>query len=166
MPTPTYDLIEEQVLSSAALSVTFGSGGTLTQAYKDLIIEARVTNSVGNTFFQLRFNGDTATNYSVTTILGNGSSAISNRGTNDTAINWYSDPSTNGLALIYANIMSYTRANVNKTVLIRGNDYTTYVGARVGLWRKTPEAITSITVLQSNGNFGTGSVFRLWGVSG
>lgn len=157
--TPTWDLITETVLSSPASSVTFGSGGTLTQAYKDLVLEIVASTSAnGNGLFQ--FNGDSGANYSTTTIRGDGSSATSIR-TSDARL------STIGVGpaafTITLHVMSYSSGSVYKTSLVRYSDAAQVTGASAVLWRST-SAITSILASFSGGNFATGSTFRLYGL--
>ena len=75
----TYTPIASQTLGSAAASVTFSS---IPQGYTDLVIVGNCGISNTGTTLSLRFNGDTGTNYSETTISGNGSTAVSSRASN------------------------------------------------------------------------------------
>lgn len=171
MPTPTYDLIQEQVLGSAAASVTFSS---IPGTYKDLVIEVIAASnraSSANDLAKLNFNSDTASNYSRTGVYGTGTTAASFRDSSITYIhNGYTAGDTGSLGdrTVFFQIMSYTNTNVFKTVLSRGNDPASEVNAVVGLWRKSPaEAITTIAIAPVNGTqWKTNSTFRLWGVSG
>jgi hypothetical protein len=62
-------------------------------------------------------------------------------------------------------IMNYANATTFKTVLCRSNQAGAQVSARVGLWRKTPEAISTILVRPSGGaNFSIGCQFTLYGI--
>ena len=160
MPTPTYDLIEEKVLSSAAPSVTFNS---IPGTYKDLVLE--VTGfGVSNQFFLWRVSNDSGSNYSRTYMLGNGTTASSSRDSN--IAQGYAEFGTSSTALGTASVqfMSYANTNVNKTVLTRGGDAGTNTVAGVYLWRSTA-AINRIDVLGNGGtNIGSGTTLRLWGV--
>lgn len=164
MPTPTYTLIEEQVLGSSAASVTFGSGGTLTQAYKDLVLECVVSASA-TAYSSLSFNGDNANNYSSTEVYGTGSVAASARQSTTNAI--ANDPtgaSGNPVPVII-NIMSYANTNIYKTTISRNSNSGVQVAATVGLWRSTA-AITSLTLSTGTANsWASGSTFRLWGIA-
>lgn len=156
-----YTLIATQTLTAAAASVTFSS---IPATYKDLVLEM-VAQDTASAYFIVRFNGDTASNYSRTVLRGNGSAASSFRGSNETA--YYA--STGGSAdkrVSIANIMSYASTNVFKTVVARENA-DSVLDANATLWRKSPaEAITSIAINGTSGSsIGSGSVFRLWGVS-
>ena len=170
MPTPTYDLIQEQVLGSAAASVTFSS---IPGTYKDLVLEFVGSAASTADTPAIRFNGDTATNYSATSLAGNGTTATSQRQSNVNRIQvgGFQDPVGTTPSTLFVNVQSYTSTNVFKTVIARHSNFNGSAGTAgsiVGLWRKSPaEAITSITVLTENGNsYATNSTFRLWGVSG
>lgn len=163
MPTPTYDLIEEQVLSSAQASVTFSS---IPGTYKDLVLEIVGTNSGSTDDIQLRFNSDTGSNYSRTFLEGTGSAANSNRNSNVTGafLGGYVTGSANFCS--YIQFMSYANTNVNKTQIARGNIPSAYVYATVGLWRNTAAITTVLVGWQASGQYGSGTTFRLWGVAG
>lgn len=165
MATPTYTLIEEQILGSAQASVTFGSGGTIPQTYTDLFVEMAVGNSAsGNTL--MKFNSST-TGYSSTGVAGSSSGATSWRLTNNSImyLTQVAYGTTSGLSSYFASIMSYKNTSVYKTVLARSNNAAqSGVEAVVGLWQNTA-AITSITIQPEVGNFATNSTFRLWGIA-
>lgn len=165
MPTPTYDLISEQTLGSSSASVTFSS---IPQTYKDLVLEITAAASSG-TNVRVQFNGDTSSsNYSDTILTGTGSAASSLRLTNraNIALDYNGIVGTTFVHTSVCNIFSYTSTNVAKTCLTRSNNASAGVDAIVSLWRKTPEAITTILITNSGGNYITGSTFRLWGVAG
>jgi hypothetical protein len=62
--------------------------------------------------------------------------------------------------------MNYANTTTFKTVLIRANNSSTGVDLILGLWRKTPEAITSITIKNTgtSSNFAIGSTLTLYGI--
>jgi hypothetical protein len=170
--TTTYEPIETYTLGSTTSSVTFGAGGTIPQTYTDLIIvtnfEAASTTIVTPS---IRFNGDTGTNYSNTTLYGQGSSATSVRFSNrnkgflgDFAAGVTSD---NFIPYIIS-INNYSNSTTYKTFLCRYNQINSSsgeVGATVGLWRNT-NAITSVTITSDGGqNFAIGSTFTLYGIA-
>lgn len=164
MPTPTYNLLEEIVLGSAQASVTLGSGGTIPQTYKDLVIEFVGYASVATDNVGLRFNNDSTTVYSYTYVAGNGTTPSSNRGTGLTSAivaNYTPQSGSPGFDII--NVMSYASTSVYKTAISRNNDAGNWVAAYVALWRKT-DAITSIVVICPGGNVNSGTTVRLWGV--
>lgn len=152
--TVTYDSIATQTLTSSA-GVTFSS---IPQTFTDLVLVATGRESVGG-YFKINFNGDTANNYSRTILRGNGTSAVSARASNEPAL--YPDFNTSSAVII--NIMNYTNATTFKTVLWRVND-SVLVGAQANLWRKTPEAITSIAIASSAGGGTITGTFTLYGI--
>jgi len=161
----TYTQIASTTLGSAAASVTFSSiPGTYTDLV--LVINSLVASGSPNTYLQ--FNGDTTTNYSSTILGGNGTSAASTRYSNrdhaDMDYFGYNDTTT--MKMLVANIFNYANTTTFKTLLSRPANAATGTDAIVCLWRKTPEAISSIRIYTSNGpNFVVGSTFNLYGIS-
>lgn len=155
--TATYALIESQVLGSATTSVTFSS---IPGTYTDLILIANGQSTLfGNTAIQ--FNADTTSNYSVTYLYGDGTSAASGRATSQTGLRF---GTYNGRSVSTYQIIDYSNSTTNKTVLSRDSS-TGAAEIRVGLWRKTPETITAVRIYNFDGNtFDTGSTFRLYGI--
>jgi hypothetical protein len=156
-------LITSQTLGSAVTSVTFGSGGTLTQSYRDLQIVIAGAYSIADASALIQFNGDTtAANYSAVGAYGNGTTASSY--TSNQEVGWYPYPSTgNGIAKI--DIFDYTQSK-HKTLLSRANaaaGTTRMVAVR---WANTA-AITSITLVMPSylsPQFNAGTTFYLYGV--
>lgn len=155
----TYEPISTQTLGTAVGSVTFSS---IPATYTDLVLVFNGT-AASTQAMELRFNGDTATNYSATRLYGDGASAVSDRSsTSDVMLvgNVYTSQTANILQ-----IMNYANTTTFKTVLCRSNNAGAQVSARVGLWRKTPEAITTILVRPSGGaNFSIGCELTLYGI--
>lgn len=156
--TVTYEAIASQTLGSAASTVTFSS---IPSTYTDLVLVVNGFTTIDvQTYIQV--NGDTGSNYSVTTMLGDGSSASSSRESGQQAIaaGGYGT-SANGNKIVQ--IQNYSNTTTNKTLLIRANAAGSFVQARVGLYRSI-SAITSITHYVTSGNFATGSTFSLYGI--
>lgn len=164
----TYEPIASTTLGSAAATISFSSiPGTFT----DLVVVLFTGTTHGdNEVMQLTFNSDTASNYSMTRLYGNGSSAVSDRFSSQTSIDAGFMPQANpGICII--NVMSYANTNVNKTCLISAetiNSTNTSANRRivireVGLWRST-SAITSMTFDFASGNFQSGSTASLYGI--
>ncbi len=142
-----------------------GSSGTITfssipSTYTDLILIQTGASSVSSEVISLRFNNDTASNYSRTYVLGNGSGVASGRDSSITSI--YA-----GLVEANSNnifqIQNYSNTTTNKTCLVRSNVINTFTAAVVGLWRSTA-AINRIDVLVPSGNWNTTATFTLYGV--
>jgi hypothetical protein len=163
--TATYSLIQSTVLTGNQTSVAFSS---IPATFTDLILVINAKNdTLTNT--EIRFNGDTATNYSITYLSGNGTSASSGRETSNSygSIDSLAYMTTGDFS--YSNIiqiMDYANTTTFKTYLARVNSAANGVDAIVGLWRKTPEAINSFSILTTTGtrNFATGSTFKLYGI--
>lgn len=160
----TYEAIATQTLGSAAATVTFSS---IPSTYTDLVLVMSAIGSSAGSDLRVQVNSDTASNYSITRLLGY-TSVTSNRASNATY--WQLTNSVGvGTTEPTANILqflNYSNTTTNKTVLVRYNQFqSTYseVASEVGLWRST-SAISTITFSLSSGNYATGSTFSLYGI--
>jgi hypothetical protein len=157
----TYEAIATQTLGSAAATVTFSS---IPGSYTDLVLVANAGQVTGNNGFRFQVNSDTASNYSYTYLLGNGSAASSGRGTSSTSGESESLMATTLTGTFTLQFMNYSNATTYKTILVRGGDASQKVDATVNLWQST-SAITSITLFPGGGqSFITGSTFSLYGI--
>lgn len=164
--TATYSLIQSTTTTGNQASVTFSS---IPQTYTDLILVVGNlkhsypgTSAVFDAF--LRFNSDTATNYSGTFLEGDGSVTLSERNSNRTAISSIFAMASAGPSNIIANIQDYSNTTTYKSVLMRGNVSAGNVAAIAGLWRST-SAITSLNcVLSGSYYYIDGSTFKLYGI--
>jgi hypothetical protein len=59
--------------------------------------------------------------------------------------------------------MNYANTTTYKTILSRINNPGGYVNASVSLWRKTPEAITTLEAYAAS-NWASGTTFTLYGI--
>lgn len=155
MPS-TYTPIATNTLGSATASVTFSS---ISGSYTDIVIQGSFAPTAGGVPFDLRFNGDTTTNYSVTRLENAGS----NR-SNNLAYGEIGYTNNTNFEAFTVQLQNYSNATTFKTYLARSGDVGTAVYAIVGLWRKTPEAINSITIRCNGSTFVAGSTFTLYGV--
>jgi hypothetical protein len=158
----TYEPIATQTLGSAASSVTFSS---IPSTYTDLILVCSIKIAASATAYTLlNFNSDTGTNYSSTMLYGNGSAAGSNQETS-TVYMYLAETAfqDSTFSTVIAQIMNYSNATTNKTVLSRANNSSRGTEASVGLWRSTA-AINTILVRTNANNFDTGSTFTLYGI--
>lgn len=166
----TYTLISSNVLTSSAASVTFSS---IPSTYTDLVLKCSVRTDRASTSDQLRitFNGDSSTNYSYITLLGDGSTGSSQNLANASfSQNHYVDGNTAtsntfGNSEIY--IPNYL-VSVNKPLsgfsAAENNATSAIITAVASLWRNTA-AITSIGIVPTTGpNFVSGSTFYLYGI--
>jgi hypothetical protein len=162
----TYEPISTTTLSSAAATVTFSS---ISGSYTDLVLVMSAFGSVSGADIRVQVNSDTASNYSLTRLVGY-TTAFSNRASNATY--WQitnsvgigsssSDPTADVIQF-----MNYSNTTTNKTILVRHNQPQSSLmetAAQVGLYRST-SAITSITFSLSSGNYSSGSTFTLYGI--
>ena len=161
MPTPTEIPIATTTTSTSTSSVTFSSLGSYTDLR--LVIDAI---GVGTGYVSVRFNSDTGTNYSLTRIGGNGTTASSNRATSQTSmdLSWSAAYTSSGRLLETIDFMNYGNSTTYKTVLSRAGKADNAVDAIVGLWRSN-SAITSINLMAMTANYAAGSTFTLYGIN-
>ena len=162
MPTQTYTPIATYTAPSAQASYTFNS---IPGTYTDLVLIATSASSLGTGYgLRMRFNSDSGSNYSWTHLLGTGSAANSNRGSNNSSILIGYSPAAIGGNTVIVNVQNYSNSTTYKTSIARANEADYRVGAIAGLWRNTA-AITSLTLLdEGGGNLLTGSTFTLYGI--
>ena len=157
----TYEPIATTTIATAVSSYTFSS---IPATYTDLVLANSIKLTLTPNAIAIRFNSDTTTNYSYTYLAGDGSAASSGRGTsaNGMQLDYITTTANFGSGRI--NVFNYANTTTYKTVVSRQDYAPAYVTAYVGLWRKTPEAITSITIYPVGGNFEVGSTFTLYGI--
>ena len=154
----TYTPIATTTLGSATSQVIFSS---IPATYTDLILVMNTGLSTQGAL-NARLNGDTSTNYSTTRLYGDGSTASSDRFSNQDYLDFGFLPnSLNNNSIVH--FMNYSNTTTNKTMLTRWNS-TGFVTATVSLWRST-SAINAIRLYSSLGyNLNAGSTFTLYGV--
>jgi hypothetical protein len=161
MATNTYVALDKVTVGSAVSSITFSS---VNSGYTDLVIVCNGTGGISSNdaSILIQLNGDTASNYSTTYLLGDGTSAASGRiGPSSAIYSMRINGTTNSTGI--AHIQNYSNSTTYKTILSRGNS-PQYAIALVGLWRSTA-AITSITLTEQNaGNFQSGFTASLYGI--
>ena len=171
----SFDLLETQVLSSSAASVTFAGLSTYAADYQHLQIRyaLRTTRSNNLDGVTMTVNGDTAGNYSYHRLFGDGSSVTSDAATSSSFmyLSLTSDASSTAGAfgvgvtdiLDPFETTKYTTFRTLGGVSIPTNPY---VSLMSGSWRNT-NALTSITFDQTTGpSFAIGSRFSLYGIRG
>ena len=161
--TSTYEKIASVTIGTQVASYTFSS---IPATYTDLVIILNCGSTVANNSFALRFNGDSANNYSNTGVYGNGSSAASSRESNQPYIyfaNTIPVTATVGNANNIVNVMNYSNTTTYKTVLARNNNTASGTEAVVGIWRST-SAINSILFSYTGGEIKVGSTITIYGI--
>ena len=157
----TYEKIATTTLGSTTATIEFTS---ISGTYTDIVLILSAKASGGNMDAWIQFNGDTGTNYSMTTLRGNGSTVTSDRYTN---LNYgYGDLSgyinTSNFNVEIIQFMNYSNTTTYKTFLSRASTVGNGLDAIVNLWRST-SAITSIK-LSGSQNYATGTTATLYGI--
>ena len=154
-----------QVGSGGAADVTFTS---IPSTYTHLQIRGIINKSTaGDVAMRMSFNSDTGNNYTYHFLDGNGSSAIAGGSGNDLFDVFYPISTTSSIfsgAII--DILDYANTNKYKTSrVLAGTDLngSGRFGLKSGLWMNT-NAITSIKLNPSSGNFSQYSSFALYGI--
>ena len=155
----TYEPIATQSGNGSASTITFSS---IPATYTDLVLVANIF-STANANEVVRINGDSGNNYSITSLLGNGTSATSTRASNNNAItfqgNVYSTSTVSAFTTFH--FMNYANTTTYKTVIARSGQSNLGTEAHVNLWRSTA-AISSIVI--SGATFTTDAKFTLYGI--
>lgn len=156
---PTYEPIATTTTSGSAATVTFSS---ISGTYTDLVMVMSFSLS-GNNEVYIQFNSDTGSNYSRVYFEGNGTTTSSSySSSNQINILGRDTQMVNTI-----NFMNYSNTTTYKTLLARFSGFSSaaasIVGAEVAVWRNT-NAITSIGLSLSAGNFTNGSVITLYGI--
>lgn len=168
-----YDLLETQVLSSTATSVTFTGLGSYTD-YKHLQIRAVAqANTSGTNILNLnvQFNSDTGSNYSVHRLYGGSTSVQSAANTSrDSLIVWRAcERSSNDYAPSITDILDFSNTNKYTTIRALAGGYASAektIALSSGVWMNT-SALTSISFTNNGAvDFTAGSRFSLYGVRG
>ena len=162
----TYEPIATTTLGSAASSITFSS---IPNTFTDLRL-IFVGTALGTDYLNLfcRLNSDTGTNYSLTRLSGDGSTAQSAQQSNQTRI-VVANQSALRLTIpkcYTMDIFSYA-GSTNKTMLCTGAEDENGSGTvvrSVNLWRST-SAIDTILLYPSSANFASGTTATLYGIT-
>lgn len=154
----------EPIATASPNGVNSYSFTSIPGTYTDLRLVIFAVSNTGGSGINIQLNSITTTIYSQTNIKGDGSTATSNRYSNEDQ--WYFGESpgvTSVPSLVTIDFFNYA-GSTNKTVLsTNANDKngSGVVFRRVGLWRSTA-AITSITVFTSGTV--TGTTATLYGI--
>jgi hypothetical protein len=162
------ELKKETVVGTSTTSVTL-TGFSDTYTDLRLVIQSQNQNNTNQPYIQ--FNADTGTgttNYSTTSLAGNGTNGTSARHTSN--IGWYPVPgpgvgTTGNFQPWAVDIMNYSNTTTWKSGLSRFNNASSILSANVHLWRSTA-AINSITITAEAGAgyIVPGSTFSLYGI--
>lgn len=163
----SYDLLESQVLTGSAASVTFSSLSAYASTYQHLQfrVVGQSSRAADNDNLTMRFNGDSSTNYSFHRLSAQ-TSVVSNAGTNQTRISipgfGASFPSYFSGHVI--DILDFANSSKYTTVRALGGVGPVLVGLFSGSWRNTA-AVDSVTFdTDVAGDIKQYSRFSLYGV--
>ena len=163
-------------------SQTVGAGGSSSITFTSIPstythLQLRFTgraNLAGNVFSAgIRYNSDSGSNYSFHFIYGNGTSALTSVGANQTtdySASLMGTTPTNNFAVNIIDILDYANTNKFKTIrTLSGGDVNGaggFIGLSSVLWRST-SAINSITISSDGyGDLLQYSTFALYGIRG
>jgi len=123
-------------------------------------------STTGSTNFA-KVNSDSGSNYSYTLLNGNGTTARSARGSNQSVGLILTSAYGHGTSQItVTHFFNYANTTTYKTSLSRWNDASTGTELSVGLWRSTA-AISTLTIVNNDVHtFQSGSTFDLYGILG
>lgn len=163
-------LIASNTLTGTAASVTFSN---IPATFTDLIlrISARTDQANPTATFLVRYNGSSAANYSATYLYTGGSTPTSYRDTNATSMEEGGATANTGTANTFGSTEIYipnyagTTNKPNSSFYVGENNSASVflIGTAAGL-RSVTDAITSIGLLTTSGNFVSGSSFFLYGL--
>ena len=157
-------------------TVTVGSGGSssisfssIPSTFKHLQIRSINLSSSTDNNILMTFNSDTASNYSRHYMYGDGSSVGASATTSTTALVPMTMGNSSNPMVFICDVLDYQSTSKNKTIRSLGGtdrNGSGYVTFYSGLWFKTPEAISTITLTTAAGNFNQYSSFALYGIKG
>jgi hypothetical protein len=169
----TYELIESQILGTAAASVTFSGLAAYASTYKHLQLRSttKTSASISTANVRMRFNSDTGNNYAIHKLFGNGSSVSSIASTSRSSTVGglaFANATTNAFSGGVCDILDAYSSTKNKTTRLlastRIDAGTDFIQLVSGVWMNTA-SITSIELAyEDGGNFVTGSRFSLYGI--
>jgi hypothetical protein len=161
----TYEPIQTYTLGSAQATITFSS---IPSTYTDLrlVMTGTVTASAGSAF-AMRFNSDTATNYSYVAFYGNGGSVQGyDNATNINAIIMTANFRTTIPVLATFDIMSYAASRFKTSLITYSYDDGAAGGLvtrEAALWRST-SAINRIDITTTSTTYAAGTTATLYGI--
>ena len=160
----TYEPIATTSPTTSPTEIEFAS---ITGTYTDLVLVlCGKTTATANVYVHI--NSDTGSNYSYTTLTGDGSTAASYRNSNISVgmlLDYSAYPQNNNNDIIIANFMNYANTTTYKTCISRGSNAAIGVDANVSLWRST-SAITNLKIRLGGGTgtWATGTIATLYGI--
>ena len=161
----TYEPIASTTLASPATGITISS---IPGTYTDLKVVCSFLYATSSSATLIRFNGDTASNYSYTYLYSPGGSLGTSTSGNETRIlvDHNAGFGTSQFVTYEMDIFSYT-SSANKMLLDKmssDNNGSGAVSRSSRCWRNSA-AITSINFFRNDGgNYATGTSMTIWGI--
>ena len=168
-----YELISSTILGTAQSSVVFDVS-SFASAYKHLQVRlvSRTNDFNTSVGVNLRFNSDTASNYSSHGLDGEPSfsatpfsSASANSNAITVGIQGVGTYATNLFGATVIDILDPFSTTKNKTTRSLTGNGGLRVGLRSGNWRST-SSVTSVSIIADAGSFIAGSRFSIYGLKG
>lgn len=161
MPTGrTYEPIATTTLAVDTADIVFSS---IPATYTDLVIQGSMASNDGtfNRGLLVRFNSDTGSNYSGTSLGGEASTVNSARETNTSYLRW-SEMDLNRFTSYIMHINNYANTNMHKTTLGRGGAKGILINY-AATWRSTA-AINAIRIYLTGQSLKAGTTVTLYGI--
>lgn len=166
----TFATIQSQTLNNSSTStVTFSS---IPQTFTDLFFICHVRSADSTTGINIRFNGDSASNYAASYFLANNSSVTTAAYIGHTSIlaTGFSSSATvsgsSNFSPFIFSVLSYSSSVIKKTTVGQAFAFNSTsdhaINISNGAWDST-NAINSVSLI-GTGNFAAGSVFSLYGI--
>jgi hypothetical protein len=169
--TGAFDLLESTVLTGSQASVSFTNLTTKYAAsYQHLQLRMTLRQDTNSNGMQIRFNGDSGSNYFYHYLEGNGSSVASAGGSYTSVFDFGAAALLEPANLFSANVVDILdpfETTKNKTVRMLNGHSGTYrrIALASGAWFNTA-SVTSIAVLPNTSNWVSGCRFSLYGIRG
>lgn len=166
----SWTMIESQTLGASTASVTLGSGGTIPQTYKTLLLVASARTDGAVVWDTVKINPNNATT-SLTDRYVYGTGTTTGATTDVVGLMTFAATGANATASTFGNgltVFPNYAGSTNKPISSDGVSETNATGATqaltASLWSSTA-AITSIVLKPFTGtNFVSGSTFTLYGL--
>lgn len=161
--TATYIALATITLTSTDSEIVFSS---IPATYRDLVLVTATTQTSGAGEIWIRYNSDTASNYSTVQMGGTGSGSGFSAAYTTTRIVPSANigESTTVIQNMIMQIQDYSQTNKQKTSLIRTNLSSLGVQAQANRWANT-NAINTISLTANGSSFAVGSTFSLYGIN-
>ena len=171
----SFDLLQSEVLTGSAASVTFSGLSAYASTYQHLQIRAngRISTSTNFTSAYMRLNGDSASNYSGHELVGNGSSVGSGGQANATEpYIWRvsgASAASGAFSAAVIDLLDPFETTKYKTIRsLSGGHYINAANPAIiqissSSWRNT-SSVTSLEFRSATGDFVSGTRISLYGV--